>query len=249
MKKKLLAVEETKEVNETTAVKERELVIYAKVGNEDGLKEADVIEKHVQLDARFVTGHRCRVRRITKPEETKYVYTFKIKDENEEINSSVEYNVDVDKDFFEGFSKVADCKYNKTRYIFSSKTIKVYIGTGEDKEILEIPNIQYEVDVFESDEGNKYKWIKIDIEVDVILDYIETNLPDIKDIKLNISISHLPFKPTDMILDFNESHEDEEFIESLWDKWKIELNPEDNDNDEDNDDDDEEGSVDGEEES
>lgn len=223
----MLAVESDDEnIEETTKVEENEIVIYAKVGKSEGLQEANSVEQHTELCSRFITGNRTRVRKIenksSEEPEVSFIYTFKVSnndDAEDDVHSNSEYNAVVDSDFFEGFRNVAEKLISKVRYNFDSKTVKLAIGSGEDKEIIEIPDVKYEVDIYQDSEGKDFEWCKIDIEVDTILDYLAANKPEIKDVNLNISISHLEFEPTDAIIDIDASDEDRAVIDDLWEKW------------------------------
>lgn len=221
--KRLGLESEQDDSNPSNVSKENEVVFYAKIGNPEGLNEADSQEEHEQLSATFSNGSRCRVRKTTDSEGSiTYVYTFKVDTsdgDQDDINSNDEYNVEVDAQFFEGFRNVSENILTKRRYNFNSSSVKLTVGEGEDKRTLDIADVKYEVDVFIDDEGQLTDHCKIDLEVDTILDYLNANEPDIKDVKLNVSISHLPFEPSDVIIDVSASEEDRATINALWEKW------------------------------
>jgi len=208
-------------INNSTVEKENEIVIYGKIGKPEGLKDASSTAKHEQASGRFIGGQSCRVRKTTTTVDdvplTEYTFTFKIRDNNKDYQSSIEYNSPVDKEFMEGFLKVAEGVVNKNRYMFVSKNVTIKLGSGDDTTDVEIPNITYEVDVFLNKDGSESKWCKVDIEVDGILEYLSANYPDVTDVHLNVAISNLPFDIEDHIVDMEPTDEQEDIINSIWD--------------------------------
>lgn len=206
------------DVSKTNVSKENEIVIYAKIGNAEGLKFATEKEEHTQLEATLNSGNRCRVRKVLKNDSIKYFYTLKVKQEGKEsnISSSTEYNTEVDEDFCKGFNQVADKVIYKNRYIFL-KNIKITI----DDKIIEIENVKHEVDLFKRfDSYTKQNitsdWCKIDIEIDAINKYIEDNYPDREDVKFTISITDLPFEPMTPIMSSTATEEQKDKLNQLW---------------------------------
>lgn len=203
--------------NQTSEKSEREIVIYAKIGDASGLEQAQRAERHIELHASFTNGTRSRIRKTVKGDSSSIVYTVKVPTDNDEGFHSVnEYSLDADNDFFEGFKNVSDKLIDKLRYVFPSESVKLIVGEGEERQIIEVPNVEYEVDIFKMQNGEVCEWCKIDVEVDVILDFLTVHYPDIGDTKLNIKITHLPFKPKEAILDVNASDNDRAFIDGLW---------------------------------
>lgn len=204
-------------INETSQVIETEIVVYAKINNFDGLQKATQILQHEQMESSFKNGVRCRVRKEVKDNESTYEFTYKIKtSEAEGYEANREYTATVDKDFFEGFKEVAEHRLVKTRYEFESDTIQLLYGEGEDKTIIEVPNIKYEVDVYTDQAGEVCEWCKIDIEIDPLLDYLNQHHSDLENIKLNVKITHLSFEPSDAILTTAMTDEQKSFVDSLW---------------------------------
>lgn len=201
----------------STVAKETEVAIYAHMTNIQGLEQANSKEEHIQLDSEFVTGQRCRCRKTTKPDgSTKIQMTMKVKGEVVAgIDSSTEYTVDISEEFFEAFKPAAKKMLMKTRYNFVSKDVKMTIA-GSDTEII-LPNVIYEVDVFKNQQGGQCEWVKIDVEVDSIMDFMAKNYPDITTGSLTLKVSHLPFQPTDAIIGSTQDPQKKEFLGQLWD--------------------------------
>lgn len=223
---KILALEES---NNTVVKKETEYVIYAKIGNAEGLKSAISTEHHLQIEAMLKSGAKTRVRATTKDNITSYEYTLKLKHkENEEGNEfNNEYNIQVDQTFLLAYQKAADKYVDKNRYKFKSEQVRMKAIIDDKPMEIDIPNIEYEVDVYKRKDGTFSQWCKIDIEVDNILNFIKANYPYIKDIRLNVKISHLPFEPTEAILVANATEEQHKFLSNLWDtEFNIFLNKE-----------------------
>ena len=223
-------------MSESTEVLETEIVIYCKIGNTEGLSKANKIEKHIQLDSSFIKkessnkSSRCRVRQTTIDNKDTYEFTFKVDTSTSEdisgIEANKEFTVEVDKDFFEGFKSVAASKVIKTRYIFNSDNIYLTINEEDNKKVIEIPDIKYEVDIYTLEDQTICEWAKIDVEIDNIINYLNTHHPDIDNVKLNVRITHLPFDPTDPILCSEATLEQKEFIDELWSKFNLPCNPE-----------------------
>lgn len=214
------------EVNNTVVKKETEYVVYAKIGNPEGLKSAVSKEHHLQIEAALKSGAKTRVRATTKNNETKYEYTLKIKTKNEEGNEfNKEYNLEVDQTFMLAYKEAADKYVDKIRYKFTSESVIMKAVIDGNLTELSIPNVEYEVDVYKNKEGKYSEWCKIDIEVDNILNFINSHHKNISDIKLVIKISHLPFEPRDAILVANATDEQHKFLSNLWDtEFNIFLN-------------------------
>lgn len=208
------------ESNDTKQNKETEVAIYAKIGNPDGLQEANSFELQEQIEGKFAKGPKSRVRKTTKDNTDTYVFTFKVKSENTEevVRANKEFNVDVDKDFFEAFkTSIAEKFVIKTRYIFNSENVELTFMQDSEKKNIAIPNIIYEVDVYKKPDGTLSEWCKIDVEVDNILNFLDKEHPGLKDVKLNIKISHLPFKPEEAILGTTQNEKEKAFLSDLWD--------------------------------
>lgn len=212
---------------------ETEVVVYARVGNPQALEGAVSREEHVQLEGEFCNGTRCRVRKVTKPDGVEYFFTYKLKDrkdqDNAVIESSRELTTVVDEAFFEGFYKVAFREVKKIRYVFSSQSVTLTLiapaveGGEPEQHKVELPNVEFEVDVFENQPNPGELWCKIDVEVDNILDFVKSKYPTLQDVKLHLGISNLPFSPQDIIQATSEESGDREQISTLWESFAKSL--------------------------
>lgn len=209
----------------TTEEQETEVTIFAKMDSPNGLKQASNVEEHIQLEAKLGNQF-CRVRKTTAKGEEKYTFTFKVKDKSaEQVASAKEYNVDVDQDFFTGFSEVAESKQEKTRYHFLSKNVILNVEGDDNVKSIELPEIVYEVDVFKKPNGEISEWCKIDVELDPIILFLSQNYPDIKNVKINLKVSHLPFRPVDTMLSTTENSDERAKIDQLYKTdFKVRLN-------------------------
>lgn len=208
------------ESNEARQNKETEVAIYAKIGNPNGFVDANSKEQHEQIEGKFAKGPNCRVRKTTKDDNDSYVFTFKVKGESveETVTANKEFNVEVDNDFFEAFkTSVAEKFVLKTRYIFNSENVELTFVQNDEKKNITIPNIIYEVDVYKKPDGSLSEWCKIDVEVDTILNFLDKEYPELKDVKLNIKISQLPFRPEEAIIGSTEDEDKKAFLSNLWD--------------------------------
>lgn len=204
----------TEEVDKSSN-KETEVVVYSKIGEMEGLKLADGIEHHVQLETTFANGTRSRVRKVTKEEGSKFYFTYKVKlhEVNDAVGTVNEFTVETDEAFFENFRNVAERELVKTRYIFNSS--KVNLLTTESKTI-EHPNVKYEVDVYTKEDGSISEWCKIDLEIDTILQTLEENHPGSEGVKFTVKVKHLPFKPYESILTLTATDEQKLKMQDIW---------------------------------
>lgn len=207
---------------------ETEVVLYARIGNPDGLKQAVREEKHVQLETEFTNGTRARVRKVESGQGVQYFFTFKLKDRQDQddqvIESSRERTTEVDEGFFQDFYKVAYREVKKTRYVFNSNSVTLTLKKSADDteaEKIALPAVEFEVDLFDGQptdgaiSGGQI-WCKIDVEVDNILAYLKVNRPELKDVNLHLGVSNLPFSPQSIIQATTENAQEREQITELW---------------------------------
>ena len=201
---------------------EIEIVFYAKIGDSEGLKKADAIEHHVQLETRLNNGNKIRVRKTSGPgdENPSYVFTAKKKsrppssDVSEQVvQDSTEYNSDVDEKFFDTFSEIMEQRIDKIRYTFKNRSITITLDGVETPIVL--GDVCYEVDFFTTND-QVADYVKVDIEVDSILAYINEKYPDLGDLHMKIKPGDLPFKPYDIIFPPKATPEQNELIQNLW---------------------------------
>lgn len=220
-----IALEE--DTAKSSTVTETEIVVFAKIGEPARLAEAQSKEEHIQLEGRFETGVPARVRKISKEGNVEYIFTMKTPssvDGVSNITANKEYSINVTEDFFNGFMLAATRKLVKTRYTFNSTNVELTFIEGSQERSIVIPNVVYEVDVYTKEDGKIAQWCKIDIEVDTILDYINKNHKELKDLKLIAKISHLPFAPKTPILTTNATDEQRITIDEIWKELTQSLN-------------------------
>lgn len=208
---------------------EREIEIYARIGNFEGFRQANSAEYQVQGEVKLKDGEGTPIRnRIRKyrPEDTKSIskndYTIKTqRSEKEGIRDMLEATSAVEGEFSVWWlTNIAKKVIVKTRYRFVSQKVSLVDG---DKEY-ELPEVVFEVDVFYNKPGSAEKYCpvcKIDIEMDNIIEYLEKHHPEIKDYQTKIKISHLPFEPQDPVLATDADDKLRAKIADFWDKLSI----------------------------
>jgi len=208
---------------------ETEIVLYCKIGDLAGLEQCTRKEDHHQLEVRFETGHTSRVRRVTKDGVDSYTFTFKVKGGEHEggnlVEAMIENNVEVDKDFYENFKKVASRELVKTRYVFVSESVTMEVmqpDAGPTK--VDIPNVEYEIDVYKDASDQIVPMCKIDVEVDNIMNFLAKEFPDIKDIRIRLKVGHLAFKPQEVVPAASEEEDARNFIDAFWQQVARPLN-------------------------
>lgn len=198
------------------AKREDEIVFYAVMKNPEGLKLASDKETQEQWELKKRRG-RVRVRKTTKGELVPtYTLTFKTKSENAGIMGSIEEDYPCDEGMFKSFKNLSDQGMVKDRYYFPVKSVQITTEAG--KQDIHIENVFYEVDVFFNEDGTYNENIKIDLEVNNILDAINKAKPDLGNFNLNVKLMSLPFQPTSIIIsDKNTTEEDKLKITKLYD--------------------------------
>lgn len=164
-------------------MQEIELAYLAKVTQPDGFKQAAAVEGHLQFELRGEKG-RCRVRRTTKHGNHVYTMTAKVK----ATTGDKETTIQIEKPFFDAFAMAAGNGQKKVRHTYPSNKVTLTIP-GQAPVIL--PNIVFEVDRFYNNQGKPGKFVKIDVEVQSIVQYIKDNNLDIKQLKILVDFSSL----------------------------------------------------------
>ena len=194
---------------------ETEYTLYCDMLEPSGLSKSDNIEIVSQYDIKKSENVRHRVRKtVYSNGTTKYTFTTKEKFNND-LSKNIETTVDIDKSKFDSLKEKATLYTEKTRYIFNA----VNISMDYSNNILKLPNLKYEVDVFKDENGIDINICKIDIEIDKVIEFIEENYKDLENINLVLKISHLPFKPINPKL--NTIKENKSFIDSFYDKINL----------------------------
>lgn len=195
--------------------KETEITIYSKISLPEGLDKNSGKEQQHQVECRFITGDKSRVRKTIKDGQEKIEFTFKIKDKSEEqFQKSDELTRKVDQHFLDNYRRIAEQEMIKTRYVFHSENVILTLQIDGESKQISLPNVKYEVDVFNKADGSISEWCKIDVEIDNILNFIEKEYKDIGKMRLVIKVSHLPFKPKESKLGSDPANK--AFIENLW---------------------------------
>ena len=206
------------EVGNSKPNPETEVAIYAKMTNPEGLKEAEHVEHHEQLEGPSVDGGRFRCRKTTTGESVTYVLTMKVKVKDSGvagIDGSLEYDLDIDEAFYEAFKHLSTKRLVKTRYVFHGKNTS--LNTGEGEEAPHLPPVKYEVDVFTKSDGTTSEWVKIDIELDGIIAKLKESGKSIDDATLSLKVTHLPFKPTGGFIAKQATPEQKATLDDIWD--------------------------------
>lgn len=224
------ALEDGLPPKESTSTKamETEVVMYAHIGDPAGLDQCTSKERHVQVEGTLSTGVRCRVRHVNKGGQDSYSFTYKLKTDAAEggssVEASIEHTVPVDQPFFHDFVKAAERIILKTRYIFDSQRITMTLNKDEEEpQVIEIPNVQFEVDVFDG-QPEDGMWCKIDLEVDNILNFLKANYPQVQKMALTTTVTTLPFKPGNILLSHSADEAVKEKISELWKSFAKQLN-------------------------
>lgn len=207
-------VDEKEETTDKTTKREDELVFYCKITNFDGLKEATSKENHEQWSIKTSRG-RVRVRQ-TKKEGLNTIYdlTFKTKSDKAGLEGSIETTYSIDEDQFNDFKNLSESGMVKDRYFFPVSKVTVKTETGIQD--IEIENSFFEVDVFFNKDKTYNENVKIDLEVNEILNQINTNHPDIGDFNLVVKILNQPFKPIEIIVDKEADESEKKYISNLY---------------------------------
>ena len=211
--------------------KEIELVMYAKIGNIDGLQQAvEKIHQREIIGNMIVPGLDKPQRwRIRETNDHSYEFTIKKRVENDQgLNEFIEDNVIVTKDLWNTLRSCANKGHDKYRYVFNAENVvlKYYHKDFEDKRQAIIPKLKYEVDVYLPPSHSEPIWCKIDIELQDALQHLKENYPEIDKARVNISVSHLPFKPVNVIMSNDPDPQKQQILGQIW-ETQFNLNPKD----------------------
>ncbi len=204
----------------STTTQETEITVYAKLDDPQSLNEAELIEDHIQLEQTLLSGARIRVRKITPikggPENggDRYEITMKEKlPDDGGIPSSNETTQETDENFYNHFAEVAERGIVKRRFVFMGRAPVV---RGAEEELV-LPAVKYEVDLFTNPKTKqKVPYIKIDIEIDQILDVLKEKGIDITGVRQSFNLKNLPFIAEDMFSPKNATPEQKQLLDNLW---------------------------------
>lgn len=197
--------------------KEIEIVFYAEIGDFTGFSKAHSFEEHDQLTARLPDGSSIRIRKTLKSDATTPTYTLTTKVKQAEggslVASSTEYNADVNEEAFKAFEAIAEQRIVKTRYYFLNQSITLAMNDTIDR--LGLDNVGFEVDVFKLN-GKVSNWVKIDVEIDPILDHLNKHCAEIKNFRFRVKTKNLAFQPGKIIFPKIATDEQKAFLDQLW---------------------------------
>lgn len=201
--------------------KEMELVIIAKIGDFEGLKEAEQVIEQSQLETFQEGKGRFRVRKSVDEEGTRYEVCVKSIQKTPSLIKTVDECEElISEAFFEAYRKMADTLRVKKRFVFKGEKS---LFTKSDGSEVPLPAVTYEVDVFERHDGQQSEWCKIDIELNQIKEALasldievgESDYPE-----LFVKITHLPFKPQNAFMVGIATPEQMKKLSTLWDtEW------------------------------
>lgn len=201
--------------------KEMELVIIAKIGDFEGLKEAEEVIEQAQLETFQKGKGRFRVRKSVDSEGTRFEVCVKSLQKTPSLIKAVDECEEVISEaFYEAYRKMADTLRIKKRFVFKGEKS---LFTKSDGTEVPLPAVTYEVDVFERHDGQQSEWCKIDIELNQIkeaLASLEIEVGDSNYPELFVKITHLPFKPQEAFMVGIATPEQMEKLKNLWDnEW------------------------------
>jgi hypothetical protein len=199
-------------------IKEQEIVIYAKMGNPEGLSQAIEVEEHEQFVVKTEqvlsqNKGQVRVRKISKKGSIKFEMTTKLKLFGDGLQSNQEITTDITEEYFNVFKQIATSSMHKTRYKFNLNSISVKIDNTT--KTLDVPDVFYEVDVFKTKDGTMCEWVKIDLEVQTILEEISKLYPG-SQVKFKVKIAKIPFDPKDNFTSETATQEQHALLSGLY---------------------------------
>lgn len=195
---------------------EKEVTFYCNVSEPEGLRESDEVIEIKDSVIKLEKGKiRLREQYFQNEGKSDVKLTIKTPIEDESgVNTSKETSISLSEQFMESFKSIADTILEFNRYVFSSKNVTHTVVVDDEPKTVELPSVCYEVDVYK----NNPDQAKVDIEVHDLLEAIESKVPETESgniSRLNVKLSHLPFKPTEV---FDSSDLDK--MKEYWEKVK-----------------------------
>ncbi len=206
---------------------EKEITIYARITNPQGLEEAYSREEQVQGEIKIDADSRLRVRKTTqKDQEPVYTMTSKIALANEDgLRSFEEKTENIDEPTFTLFIQSLSSYQKKTRYLFNIEKIVAESGEAGDEKALSIDGFKYEVDVFTNTEGKTSEWCKIDLEIQDLEEKFKEAGIDVDTFNITVGASKLPFAPADaFVMSADTSKEDRDKLTQIYDTEFLTFN-------------------------
>lgn len=197
---------------------EKEITIYAKVGNPAGLDQAIEIFDQEQAQNRAPNG-RIRVRMERRRGGGDWTYELTTKENFSNgggMQECEEDNEPINVRMYEMFKRVCDVFQRKVRYVF--KVEHVTLNAPGLTGALEVPELKYEVDRFITASGEMSTWVKIDVEIDALMEAMQkANLDTEKPLDLKLKLSSLPFQPTDFFMEDPSNPKSKQLISAIFD--------------------------------
>ena len=204
-------------------MKETEIVIYAKIGNEEGLKQAFKTIDQEQAQVHAPNGRiRVSMERDTSIKND-WVYTLTTKHKVNNVTgiaSNKETTKLIDDEIYSMFKSVADVFQRKTRYVFKVENVKVQTSNMSGQ--IYVEELFFEVDRFYTEKPDGTiefsEWVKIDIEIDNLIAALkEDSYPDSLNMEIKVALSQLPFAPTSAFMEEPDNPKTKELIGAIFD--------------------------------
>ena len=175
--------------------KEIELAFFCEVTEPAGYAEAIAVEDHLQYEYRPPADEngnrrgRVRIRMTKKNGIVSYTQTIKTPIDKDSKLGDHEETIEISESFFETWRK-AFCSsgQKKIRYVYLAEQVVLKV----DQNSITMPKVKFQVDRFYNAEGKMSQWVKVDIEIQDIVDYLKDGEADIKNAKFDIDFSNLP---------------------------------------------------------
>ena len=185
---------------------EQEVVLYCKMSNPQGLSQAYDSEWHEQAEIKTDAG-RIRIRKTTsKDGAVSYELTTKHQVNHGGVIEMQEITSAITPEIYNQFFSVSEKYMSKQRYKF--RVEKIILTKGDNEQVVEARDMNYEVDVFQKADGSTSPWVKIDVEVQNLIPQLKEANLDPGQFKLNVRIGKLPFGPTDVVFDNRDGDPD-----------------------------------------
>lgn len=191
--------------------KEIELSWLVEIGEFAGLSEANSFEHHLQFEYRLPKAEdgtrrgRVRVRQTKSNDQVHYLETIKAPRDPKSSIGDDEFSTEISQSYFEAWTRTFGNKgISKTRYNYTSKPVELKVG---DKVILSGP-MTIEVDIFMNQAGERFKYAKVDIEVQGLLEILKAQESGAEKLHFTVDFATLPLK-IGRIIDLGTEDEEE----------------------------------------
>lgn len=195
---------------------EEEITIFAKVGDFNGFAKADSSSNIQELSTLIPGRGKSRHRKISDGDGTHYIANIKGFGQGDVVKTALDEDIASTAAFYEAGRMLADRLVIRDRFVFTGSTACLTIG---GKEVM-VPPIDFQVDVFHRFDGRESEWVKIDIEVNRLMDALRSMGKDKSDLELEIRVSHLPFLPQDaFIVSDKNTPEEKALVKKIWEEY------------------------------